>query len=297
MSIIYLTPLIIIQFYSSPSDFINKQLDDDEAKVFRLTADIVRTTGTFSFTAGQTTLLAMLGSFTLAGLTAKNILFTKKWMPSIIFFTYAILVILSGSRAALTTFGFQFCIYIILAIFFTKKNNRLQTISLLMLSILMLVILPYIFSTAIDATTERIMNANDSEVLSDRIIIIFFGDPELYENFNWIGYGIGAGTNFVGTISNTDFALGETETSRVMLEGGVLGFIFVFVKSLTVLFGLSKSIKVVRLNGNPFPFLIWITIALALFTWSIIGQLTVNALGFLLLGIGVFILRSDGKAE
>lgn len=285
--ILYLTPLIVFQFYSDPGHFINRQVDGDEEKVFRLTADLVRTTGTFSFTAGQTTLLALAGPFVFSALTSSRILlFKRNWMSPLIFIAFASAVMLSGSRAALTTFIFQLIIYMMTEVFLSKSKSKFKIVAILIFGLLVMVILPYIFSVAVDATRERVLDAGDTEDLSERIQSIFFGDVS-YSYFSLIGYGIGAGTNFIGVLSNTDFILGETETSRTIMEGGAIGVGFILIKIAVIAIGLKKSLEIARLKGNTLPLMLWLTIALALFTWSIIGQLTVNALGYMLLGLGI----------
>lgn len=286
-----IVPLVILQFYQPPGAFINQQVDGDEDRVFRLTADIVRTTGTFSFTTGHTTFLAVVSPFVLAALTSGTQFFKKKWMPVLIFIGLTIATMLSGSRAALIMFGLLFFIYILISLLYAKGTNKGNQLFLLFGAVLILLIVPYIFSNAVDATRERVTLAGDSEVLSERIMSIFFGEPEIYDRLTFFGLGLGAGSNFVGGLSETEFTLGETEAARTILEGGLLGFAFIGIKLLVIFIGLRKSILIAQSTGNSLPLLLWFTLALALFTWSIIGQLTVNALGYMLLGLGVASLR------
>ena len=126
---------------------------------------------------------------------------------------------------------------------------------------------------------------------------IFFGEPLFYGEMTSIGYGIGAGTNFVGVLSETEFSLGETESTRTIMEGGLLGVAFIGIKLLVTIIGLLKSARIAKLTGFLLPLLLWLTIALALFSWSIIGQLTVNALGYMLFGLGISALRLIDNTE
>lgn len=292
--ILYTAPLILIQFYSSPSAFINRQVDGDEDKVFRLTADFVRTTGLFSFTLGQTTLLAMVSPFVLSSLVGSGYLFRRKGMVVLIFIALAISTMLSGSRSALLMFFIMFMAMILFEFFFSKKKRNATKVIILILSLAVVVSVPFLFSSAFDATAERVVSANESEVLSDRVVTLFLGEPEIRERASFIGYGLGMGTNLVGFLSNTQFALGEAETGRILMEGGLIGFMFVFFKIAIILVAIKKAFFISRRTGDSLPILLWVTLLVAIFSWSIIGQLTANALGYMFFGLGLASFRYAG---
>ena len=65
-SLLLMTPLVVLQHFSPPGARINSQVDSDEADIFLVIADVVRTTGTFSFTAGYTTYLALMAPLVFA---------------------------------------------------------------------------------------------------------------------------------------------------------------------------------------------------------------------------------------
>ena len=60
MPAVCMAPLVVLQHFSPPGARINSQVDSDEDDVFVVIAGVVRTTGTFSFTAGYTTFLALV---------------------------------------------------------------------------------------------------------------------------------------------------------------------------------------------------------------------------------------------
>jgi hypothetical protein len=290
--LIIMVPLAIVQFYLPPSAFLNQQVDGDEATVFRVSADIVRTTGTFSFTLGYTIFLAIASPFVFALLN--NNLKTKSGylLPKVMLVALVVATMVSGSRGALIMFSFLFIMFVLITLIYSKLKMG-ATIFKLMAVVGLIILVPYLLSRAVDATYERFQTAAMSEDFSERILSMFIGEPFLYENLPFLGSGIGAGNNFAGVVATGErtFLLAETEAARTILEGGLVGFLFIGLKLMLIIFGLRRSMQIVKLSGNTLPLLLWITLAIGLLTWSIIGQLTVNALGYLLLGLGLASLR------
>jgi len=296
--LLIMAPLAVVQFNLPPSAFLNKQVDGDETKVFRLTADIVRTTGTFSFTIGYTTLIAIITPFVLSFLSHGMKLWGKSWTTKAMFLALAVATMVSGSRSAIIMFGLMFAVYMVISVRYAKKygtsNKSVKgnTIVMLMVVVSLLSVVPYIFSRSLDATIERFETASESEDFVGRVFTIFLGETPVYENLSLIGAGVGAANNFA-TLGKTDdkFALGEVESSRTIMEGGIIGFIFIGLKLLLITFGLRRAFAIAKKTGNSLPLLLWFTLSIALLTWSVIGQLTVNALGYLLLSLGIASLR------
>lgn len=288
-------PLVVLQFFSPPDSFINKQLDDDATGVFRLSGDIVRTTGTFSFTAGETIYLSILGPLVFGTITSANKLFISKLLPMIIIMAYFTLVLLAGSRTALLTFVIQFICFIVIEFLYLNKSDKPRNKNskfLLIGALLSLCVLPFILTTAIDATTERLSSASDAEDPIDRILTNIFGEVTL-DSFNFFGFGLGAGSNFAGIVNDTNFSLGEFEASRILNEAGIVGVLFIGLKIATLLIGLKQATKASKLTNSPLPLLLWITLGIALFSWQLHGQLTINAFGYLLLGLGIASTRKN----
>lgn len=288
-----MTPLAIMQHLLPPGAFLNKQVDGDESTVFRVSGDIVRTTGTFSFTLGFTTLLALATPFVLASLASVYKLWNRSLIPKIGILALSISTVVSGSRGAIIFFGLLFFVFILYSLVYSKKSQKLTVVLTLVAAIGLLGLLPFFFMRSIDANRERFESAAQSEDISDRIISIFIGEPGSYENLPLIGHGVGVGTNFAGVVATGQrtFLLAETEAARTILEGGLLGIAFICLKLLVIAIGLHKSWSISKSSGNILPFLLWITASLALLSWSIIGQLTVNALGYLLFGLAIASLR------
>lgn len=284
--LLLMTPLAVLQHFSPPSSLFNRQVDGDEATVFRLTADIVRTTGTFSFTLGYTVFIAITTPFVFY-ILRQNVLWGKRWPGPLFVVLLGIATAVSGSRGAVIFFGLSLAAYIFISIIYSKGARRSSTLLMLIVVMMALTIIPLFFSRAIDATEERFETAAASENFAERVVTIFIGERDFYAKTSFLGSGIGAGTNVAGFLATGQrtFLLAETETARTILEAGLLGVFYVFLKCLLILYGVRRSVSIARASGNSLPLLLWLTTALALLTWSIIGQLSVNALGWLLFGL------------
>ncbi len=292
--LLIMLPLAIMQFYLPPSAFLNKQLDDDVKSVFTVTADIVRTTGTFTFTLGYTIFLSIVNPFVFSVLTPGSRVWRKKWMPNFLVLALATATIISGSRSALGMFTASFLVYSLVSLRYSKSAlQRSKTLVTILTMISLLSLVPFFLSRAVDANKERIEAANEVEDPIERVQGMFFGSHDTYDNFSFIGHGIGLGNNlssFVVTGEQT-FLLGETEADRIINEGGIFGFAYIGLKLIVIVIGLRKSFFIANKTGNSLPLMLWITLSVGLSSWQIIFQMTVNVFGYLLLGLGIASLR------
>jgi hypothetical protein len=96
--------LVVVQFFSPPGAYINKGISDDvDARVFLVSADIVRTYGPFTFVSGQSSFTALMLAVLIAGFDRH-----RQWGVPVKLLIMALLAVivmasLSGSR---TTFMF-----------------------------------------------------------------------------------------------------------------------------------------------------------------------------------------------
>ncbi len=293
--LVIMTPLAVTQFFLPPSDFLNKQLDDDQTDVFVVTKNIVRTTGTFSFALGYSTLLAIVNPFVFALLTSDGRFGGNKWVHNVLILALAVATMVSGSRSALLLFGLMIVVYIFTALRYSKEAKKDSTMPRLLATLLILAAVPSVFFNAADTMQERFELAAENENFFERVTHMLIGESAAYEKLTLIGYGIGAGNNFaaVEATGERTFLLEETEAARTILEGGLIGFAFIGLKLMVILIGLRQSVRIVKSTGHALPLFLWITLAIGLLTWSIIGQLTVNVLGYLLLGLGIASLRLE----
>ena len=141
---------------------------------------------------------------------------------------------------------------------------------------------------------QRFQEASEVETFWGRIFTIFIGQSVAFDNFTWIGYGIGLGSNlanYVRTGSTGAFALAEVEASRILLEGGLIGYVFTVFKVGVIVVGVRKAWRLSKRLHSAYPILLWAVVSLALLTWSAIGQLTAHGLLGLMLAFGLLVFR------
>lgn len=282
---IVVVPLVLLQFSLPPDSFINKQVDNDTESIFKLTEDIVRTTGTFSFTVGQANFIALLTPLTLGYLSSGFIHGEKSKLPLWATLAVFICVILSGSRGVILLFSFIFLLYIIFNFFLSRKKLSNNDIVVLFALFIGSSCAPIIFSKAFDATSERFDNAAEVEVFSDRILSTFIGEPYVLERVSFLGEGLGLGSNFSSFVlkGENGFTLAETEPGRNLLEGGFLGFIFIGLKWFLLFVCSWQSVRIYLSCSNVINILLCFSTYIALLTSSVTSQLTSNVLGFFIL--------------
>lgn len=296
--VMLMTPLVVMQHLLPPSSPLNRQVEGDESEIFTVVHDIVRTTGTFSFTAGYTTFLAFATPLVLALISGgrKGKSLKTGWLLPVS--GLVISTVVSGSRGALMFFGVLAVTYI-LATFVQPRFLKIRRLAALGAFICALLVIAATFGRAIDATQTRFEEAALAESLPDRVAITFLGNMDVYGRATFLGNGIGLGSNFAANYLGAahDFLLAEQETSRVILEGGLLGIAYLGLKIFVAAIGLWKSYSVMRRTGDVLCLLLWVSAATALTGWPLLGQLTVNTLGYLLLGLATATLRisSFGK--
>jgi|GEM_PF-1488442 len=287
------TPLIVLQHNSPPGAFINTQLDTEEADIFVVILGVVRPTGTFSFTLGYTTLLAL--AFPVAVLWPGIGPATRKSRLVFLLAFASLLVgsVLSGSRSAIIGYGIMLAAYLLGAIWFSRGARKLYAVIALAFSGLLLVSVLAAFPGAILAMQQRFQAAAEAENFVARVLSIFAGEPEIYARLSWLGHGLGTGSNLAGYFQAGEriFALAESEPARILLEGGWLGGLFTLLKLCVLAAGLVAAWRVAQRSFSPAPMVAWLALLIALPTWSAIGQLTVNAMLGLLIAFVVLALR------
>lgn len=280
------TPLVFFQYISPVEHFINKQVDSDSDGVFLVAENIVRTTGFFSFTLGQTTYLSIMNGVVFSYISRIDIYKRKELISAVLLFLMLLInTIVSGSRAAIVLFVFIMIIYILFEFFFFKKKINRMNFLFIMLMFFSIGASPFLFSRAINATQERFDNASDEENISDRVSSLLIGEPLVFDSFTWIGEGIGKGTNFAAMLNSgtRGFMLAETEPGRNILEGGLLGALFIAIKWICFLWlsiiSLNKSFS----DRDSSYILYCLSVFISFITSSVTGQLTVNVLSSFIL--------------
>jgi hypothetical protein len=291
LTLMFMVPLALVQFMSPPLSFINRQAGGDDQEIFTVIKDIVRTTGTFSFTAGYTTYLAFVTPVVLWLMSGGLKDSVKPLLRLLLIGLFFVGVLISGSRGAIMMTLFFTGMWF-LALVFANKLPKISPVKMLFglaaFVVLFFLLLPVI-EKSYDANTQRFENAARSEDLGERVIGMFMGADKTWEQLAVFGYGIGAGANasrgFMPATGN-GFLLGESEIDRALNEGGAVGIMLSMFKWLLIIAGLLSAWKIFKRHNEFLPLSIWLVIAVQLPTGSIIGQLTAHAFTLLLLGLG-----------
>jgi hypothetical protein len=297
--LIFMTVLLIVQFYSPQSAWVNRGVGGDlEGSGFGGALDFFRSSGTFSFINGLSLFYGLASAYLF------YFIFNSKYLNGIVLTSCVIATLLSIPFTISRTVLFQnlLCLLFLLFILLKDPKKLKKVIPLFFL----LIIIVFLFSdnkyilTAVDAFTARFEDANETEgglkgSLIDRMFGTLLNSIISSIDVPLFGQGIGTYSN-VGiqtlSIKNTD-RIADYEWSRIVLEmGPVLGIIFIFlrIRILTTVF--SKSLKKIRQND----YLPWMLMSFGfmLILQGQIGQPT--SLGFLTLTLGL-ILASFNKVR
>ncbi|MFT7404840.1 hypothetical protein [Zhongshania sp.] len=291
--LIAMTPLAVIQHYSPVGSFWNKQIG--ESYIFTVVHGIVRTTGTFSFTAGFTTFVAFAAPFVLASLDRRYGIWRKQSWSFVAFAALLICTVVSGSRGGIIFFTVLLLSYVVCQLLFSRGRSGGSAIFILLLVGIMIAGSFSIFSRAVEATQQRFEAASNSQSFVSRLAYNFLPPGEV----DLLGAGVGMGTNIAGVIAGgqSRFLLAETENARVVKEGGIFGWLILLFKIVVVLLGLTRGGVIAMRTGRLLSLMVWMTAGLALLSWSIIGQLTINVLGYLLVGLAIASLRLERSGQ
>lgn len=299
--LIPMTVLIILQFYSPQSAWVNRGVGGDmKGAGFTAALGRFRPPGTFSFTNGTGLFYGLASCFVF-----------YFWLSPRGYIQRGILI--AGSLALLMAIPFSisralFFSVIVIGIFSTvaaSRNSRMFTrMGSTMIALLALFILlkhVSIFNTATETFTTRFTTASKTEGgLSGTLIDRYLGGMvEAITNSNdlpFFGYGLGLGTN-VGsalTTGTTQFLFAEAEWGRLIGEMGiVLGLLAILLRmtlSLQIAVACYRRLKL----GDIFP---WILLSYCLLNlpqgqWS-----QPTSLGFCIVSAGFAIAALNLPGE
>lgn len=282
--VIPLAVLALLQHQLPPSHFLNRSPEGDEDSVVTVVWGIVRVTGTFSHPAGYVQLTYLTSTLALAllwgelkGLRSKAL----RWAVAAAAFTC---VVVSGSRSAflgaviiaLVSFG---------AICLSGRGFSGRAVGIIAVVASLPLLATAVFPTAISSIQQRFETASQSENLGERIASVAIGSNS--KELHMFGQGIGMANNASATLLGRErqFLIGETEFDRLLGEGGILGAFFTVIKVAIAGFGMLSAILVLRRERSALPVLLWAPAAMVLATGQLTSQLSVHALGWLLIGL------------
>jgi hypothetical protein len=295
--LVLMTILLIIQFYSPQSAWVNKGVGGDlEGSGFGGALGFYRSSGTFSFINGLTLFYGLASAYLF------YFIFHSKYLNGFILTSCIIATALSIPFTISRTVLFQniLCFFFLLIVVLKNPKYLKNIVPIALL----LVVFIFIFAkneyivTAIDAFTSRFEDANDTEgglkgSLIDRMFGTLINAVISSIDESLIGQGIGTYSN-VGVqtlnVRNTS-RIADYEWSRIISEmGAIMGIIFIFLRIRILVYVFIKSLKKIKQND----YLPWMLLSFG-FMLILQGQIAQpTSLGFLTITLGL-ILASFNK--
>lgn len=296
------TVLLVMQFYSPQSAWVNRGIGGDlGGSGFSGALGYYRPATIFSFSTGTTSFYSLVTCFvSYFWISPQHKV--QKWLLLSASFCILVAIPMSISRGYLFQSIITFGATILLVSSSGKTLVRaLAAVPVLVIVGFLLSGLPFL-QAPIEAFQTRFVLANKSEggvssVLGDRFLGNMFRSVTALDNNALWGEGIGIGSNFGAKMltGSRDFLVGEGEWGRIIGEFGViLGLLVIFTRvSLLIHLALNSLLKVRQ--GNHLPILL-LSFGSLLLLQGNTAQPT--SLGFIVLIIGMTVASfNTGAAE
>ena len=251
-----MTALVVMQFYSPQTAWVNMGVGGEGSAGFAGALGYSRPPGTFSFTSGYVCFQALVGGYLLYFLIDNNSLpkdlRIEKYALYMMLACYLISIPTSISRSHF----FQTAVLLFFLSFAAMRKNSLKAKFLKLMAIsavVIMILLSFgIGGEQIEAFTERFTTANEAEggmegVVGDRYaggLLSAFTDFSIPP----LGYGIGLGTNVGAKLMGGDMYSfgfnGENEWTRIVGECGyMVGWIIIFIRLFVAMDIFRKSYR------------------------------------------------------
>ncbi len=292
-----MTMLIIAQFYSPQTAWINKSVGGEAGGGFSGAMNYFRPPGTFSFTNGNSLFYNFTGCFVI------YFWFHAKEISRILLFASTVALLLAVPFSISRTLLFQLVISLLFAlvpVLLKRKRTPGLLVGLLTLSAIItaLSFTPF-FNTATTVFMSRFDTANSTEgglngVFLDRFLGGLIQAILMSSNQPIFGSGVGMGTN-VGSMVLTggrQFLVAEGEWGRVIGElGPILGLAVVIIRLKLAVSLIVKAFGKLR-EGSFMP---WMLVSSSALSIAQAGWAQPTSLGFciMLTGLTFASLRVD----
>jgi len=255
--------LIVLQFYSPQSAWVNRGLAGDTAGVgFQGALGFFRPPGTFSFTNGNTLFWSFLAAYLFYFSIVQPRRIARFWT-----ILAAFCLILSIPYSISRTLFFQVIITMLFTLF-AAIHRKKQLNNLIVVVVATSIVLFFLASNesiqlGLKVFTARFESASEFEgglhgTLVDRFLGGMFGVLTESGDLPFWGFGIGMGTNVGGMLlsGSRSFLISEGEWGRLVGEMGVLlGLTVIFVRVALVVSLFMRSFRRLRV-GDPLPWLL-----------------------------------------
>jgi hypothetical protein len=266
-----MTVLIVMQFYSPQSAWVNRGVGGDlEGAGFGGALGYSRPPGIFSFISGyvlfQLVVACFIAYYLLMNSTLKATQQMKPWLLWVALACYILSIPYSISRSHF----FQTMVvlfFLFMACLWCKQFNRkIVTFSLLITLTIGIILTTGIVDDSISAFTARFELASKSEggMVEGTIVNRYIGglfNGLFNDNIPLGGYGLGLGTNAGANLmaggNMFTFFDGEREWNRVISECGLLtGWIIIAVRCLFSLSVFKQAIRQLRKKQDLLPWML-----------------------------------------
>ena len=259
--LIPLTALEVMQYLTPPGSVWNAGAGVGAGQIDSAGGH-VRASATFSFATGPALYLPMAAGFVFYGLVKAG--FAKKWLLWIAAGAIVLSIPVTGSRTVVYEMAEVLACVAIAGLFGLSQFVRVIKIVVPLLALTFLVSLLPVFSAATDTLRERWSNAASVEGSTQDSLISRVLDPitvpiqRATETSNWLGSGMGYGSNVASTLltGTQTFLAGEAEVERVLTEfGPVAGALFLVFRWSLAMFILFKALASMR-DQQPLAWLL-----------------------------------------
>lgn len=287
-----MTAIIVLQFYSPQSAWINLSVGGEEGGGFSGAMGRYRPPGTFSFIVGVVWFYTFSTAFLIAGITQHKLY--PKWLIASSAMAIIIAIPVSISRSLILSVAITFLVGLFASSLQKNALLRYGRIALFAAIGLFAASQFPVFDEAREAFFARWENSTSEDqggfkgAIIDRVLQELTGPFVSDRDLPLFGIGIGAGTQVGSQLlrGSTGFHLGEGEWDRVTAEGGlILGGLFIFWRIALATALLSYSFKSYR-KGNGLALILLSATGVNLLIGQL-GQSTI--LGFTVIGIGLTI--------
>ena len=223
-----MTVLVVLQFYSPQSAWVNRGIGGDvEGAGFSGAMGYFRPSAIFSFTTG------LVQFYSLSACFALYFLYKSELINRLLLIAAVVSLLITVPFSISRTLLFQLILTVVFSLIAISKNPKylgkiLLGSFIIFLSLLILTKVSF-FNTATVAFSERFETANENEgglkgVFLDRFLGGMVAALLGNENIPFFGYGIGMGTNAGSKLltGGTSFLIAEGEWGRLIGELGPL---------------------------------------------------------------------------
>lgn len=257
-----MTVLLILQFYSPQSAWVNLGVGGDKAGGgFEGALGYFRPPGTFSFISGTVLFYSLLACFVFYFWFAAT-KYVKKLLLIAASVALCIAIPISISRTLFFSVTFTLFFLLIAVARNSSKSKQIIMISAIVFIIFVILSQLSFFQTATEAFSARFTNASTNEgglegTLGNRYFGGLVNAFNVSADFPFFGYGIGMGTNVGSQLltGEVQFLIAEGEWGRLIGEMGlVLGVVAIVIR-------LGLTIKIALLSFRKLAvgdFLPWI---------------------------------------